>query len=652
MEKMCMTVALAGNPNCGKTTLFNLLTGSRQHVGNFPGVTVERKSGLVKGFNDIAVIDLPGIYSLYPYSPEEVTARDYLLGEHPDVILNVIDAGAPERGLYLTLQLAELGIPMIAAFNMMDELTAEGGSVNFELMSARLGIPCIPISASKNEGIDCLLKTVRNTSGKNPAKICYPKSAAAVILEEIENIVSPKTLLPPRYAAVLLAEGNVSEAAHAVGLTKSEAEQVRIFRDDMELLCGDCAEAVADMRYGFIERICTEFIAKGKGKEKRRSERIDDLLTHRVWGIPIFISIMLLIFLLTFSVIGAPLKELAEQFFGFGIDALSKLLEETGTVPWLKSLITDGICAGVGSVLSFLPTITMLFFFLSLLEDSGYMSRAAFMLDAPLRSIGLSGRSFVPLLLGFGCSVPAIMSTKTIPDKRTRWLTILITPFMSCGARLPVYAVVTAAVFPKHGGAIIVGLYLLGIGAAALTGFIMKKDAGGFIMELPPYRMPSPRSVLLLMWEKAKDFAVRAFTVILLSSVLIWLLESFDVRFKLVSDSGESILATLGMFAAPIFAPLGFGDWRICAALITGVTAKESVVSTLSVLGVNMSEMFTPLSAISFLVFSLLYMPCTAAFAAMKKDLGLKQAILAVGYETAVAYAAALAVFQIGKLLC
>lgn len=646
-----MTIALAGNPNCGKTTLFNLLTGSRQHVGNFPGVTVERKSGSVRGFDDITAVDLPGIYSLYPYSPEEVTARDYLLKDSPDVIIDIIDAGAPERGLYLALQLAELGIPMIAAFNMMDELTADGGSINFERLSAQLGIPCMPISASKNEGISELIKLSANISGKAPPKISYPKSAALIITEEIAKTARRSTSLPPRYAAILLTEGDLDEAARAVGLNESETEKVRRLKEEMELLCGDCAEAVADMRYGFIERLCAECITKGMGGAKRRSERIDGLLTHRVWGIPIFIGIMLLIFLLTFSVIGAPLKELAERLFGYGAGALSELLDKTGTVPWLKSLITDGICAGVGSVLSFLPTITVLFFFLSLLEDSGYMARAAFMLDAPLRKIGLSGRSFVPLLLGFGCSVPAIMSARTIPDKRTRNITVLITPFMSCGARLPVYAVVTAAVFPRYGGAVIVGLYLLGIGAAALTGLIMKKDAGGFIMELPPYRIPSPRSVFLLMWEKAKDFAARAFTVILLSSVLIWLLESFDVRFSLVSDSGKSILAALGSLAAPVFAPLGFGDWRVCAALITGITAKESVVSTLAVLGVNMTEAFTPLSAISFLVFALLYMPCAAAFAAMKKELGLKRAILAVLYETAVAYAAALAVFQVGTLL-
>lgn len=646
-----MIIALAGNPNCGKTTLFNLLTGSRQHVGNFPGVTVEQKSGFVRGFSDVTAVDLPGIYSLYPYSPEEITARDYLLGERPDVIIDIIDAGAPERGLYLTLQLAELGIPMIAAFNMMDELSADGGSVNFELMSARLSIPILPISASKNEGIDSLMRLAAAMEGKNPPKISYPESAPSVILDEIEDIAARSTTLPPRYAALLLTDGNLRETAHYIGLIESETERVQTLKEDMELLCGDRAEAVADMRYNFIEQLCAECIIKGQGKSKRRSERIDMLLTHRVWGIPIFIGIMLLIFRLTFSVIGAPLQELAEQLFDCGRDALGELLEHTGTIPWLKGLITEGICAGVGSVLSFLPTITVLFFFLSLLEDSGYMARAAFILDAPLRKIGLSGRSFVPLLIGFGCSVPAIMSAKTIPDKRTRWLTVLVTPFMSCGARLPVYAVVTAAVFPKHGGAVIAALYLLGIGVAALTGLIMKKDSGGFIMELPPYRMPSPRSVLLLMWEKAKDFAARAFTVILLSSVLIWLLESFDVHFRLVSDSGESILAALGMLAAPIFAPLGFGDWRACAALITGVTAKESVVSTLAVLGADMNEMFSPLSAISFLVFILLYMPCAAAFAAMKKELGLKRAILAVLYETAVAYAAALAVFQIGTLL-
>ncbi len=646
-----MIIALAGNPNCGKTTLFNLLTGSRQHVGNFPGVTVEQKSGLVRGFSDVTAVDLPGIYSLYPYSPEEITARDYLLGERPDVIIDIIDAGAPERGLYLTLQLAELGIPMIAAFNMMDELSSDGGSVNFEQMSARLGIPSLPISASKNEGIDSLMKLAAAMAGKKPPKISYPESAPSVILDEIENIAARITFLPPRYAAILLTDGNLSETAHSIGLTDSETERVRLLREDMELLCGDCAEAVADMRYGFIEQLCEACIIKGQGKSKLRSERIDRLLTHRVWGIPIFIGIMLLIFRLTFSVIGAPLQALAEQLFGCGRDALGELLEQTGTVPWLKGLITEGICAGVGSVLSFLPTITVLFFFLSLLEDSGYMARAAFILDAPLRKIGLSGRSFVPLLIGFGCSVPAIMSAKTIPDKRMRWITVLVTPFISCGARLPVYAVITAAVFPKYGGAVIAGLYLLGIGAAALTGLIMKKESGGFIMELPTYRMPTARSVLLLMWEKAKDFAARAFTVILLSSVLIWLLESFDLRFGLVSDSGESILAALGSLAAPLFAPLGFGDWRACAALITGITAKESVVSTLTVLGADIGKMFTPLSAISFLVFILLYMPCAAAFAAMKKEIGLKRALLAVGYETAVAYIAALTVFQIGKLL-
>lgn len=645
-----MIIALAGNPNCGKTTLFNLLTGSRQHVGNFPGVTVEQKSGSVRGFADITAVDLPGIYSLYPYSPEEITARDYLLNNRPDVIIDIIDAGAPERGLYLTLQLAELGIPMIAAFNMMDELSADGGSVDFELLSARLGIPTVPISAAKNKGIDGLMKLAAAAAGKAPPKINYPGSAVSVILADIERIIAGKPLsVPTRYAALLLADVGAENAG--ISPTAEQAYEIARLREEMELLCGDRAEAIADMRYGFIEQLCAGCVTKGGGKAKRRSERIDGLLTDRVWGIPIFIGIMLLIFWLTFSVIGAPLKELAEGLFDLGVTALEALLERIGTAPWLIGLITEGICAGVGSVLSFLPTITVMFFLLSLLEDSGYMARAAFILDAPLRKLGLSGRSFVPLLIGFGCSVPAIMSAKTIPDGRTRWLTVLVTPFMSCGARLPIYAVVTAAVFPKHGGIIIIGLYLLGIAAAALTGLIMKKESGGFIMELPCYRMPSPRSVLLLMWEKAKDFAARAFTVILLSSVLIWLLESFDLRFRLVSDSGESILAALGSLAAPIFAPLGFGDWRACAALITGVTAKESVVSTLAVLGANMGELFTPLSAISFLVFTLLYMPCTATFAAMKKELGLKRALLAVGYETAVAYIAALAVFQIGKLL-
>lgn len=662
-KAMAIRTALAGNPNCGKTTLFNTLTGSRQHIGNFPGVTVEKKSGVVKGCPEMTATDLPGIYSLSPYSSEEIITRDFLIDDKPDVLINIIDATSPERGLYLTLQLAELEIPMVAALNMMDEVRDDGGSIDTERLSKLLGMTVVGISAADGEGIDRLVEAVRLAAKSNAiTKIPMPGTPVNRTISTIQQLIAEKARsaqIPPQFSATKLVEGDEAIAAR-LQVSESEKAVIRSLTEELELTLGThCEEAVADMRYSFIESVCSRCITKAASKGQLRSEKIDRLLTHRALGIPIFIGIMLLIFWLTFSVIGVPLRNMLEDTIALGTERLGMALAEWGVARWLSGLITEGICAGVGSVLSFMPVILLLFFFLSLLEDSGYMARGAFLMDALLKKLGLSGRSFVPLLMGFGCSVPAIMSARTLSSSRDRWLTVLITPFMSCGAKLPIYAMITAAFFPTAAPAVMTGLYAAGIAAAIGTGFVMKAtfmkgEAEPFVMELPAYRMPSMRSVLMLMWEKARDFVVRAFTVILTASVVIWLLRSFDFGLNLVSDSSDSILASVGSFIAPIFAPLGFGDWRAATALITGVTAKETVVSTLTVLtgsSASLADIFTPPAAISFLVFVLLYMPCVAAFAAMKRELGLKRALFSVGYETALAYTASLLVYQIGMLI-
>lgn len=667
---MAYKIALAGNQNCGKTTLFNCLTGSNQHVGNFPGVTVEQKSGTIKSWRDAQLVDLPGIYSLSPYTSEEVVTRDFLLNEKPDAIINIIDATSPERSLYLTLQMRELDIPIVIALNMMDEVRASGNSINVAKLSELLKTPVVPISAAKKEGLGVLVETAKKmvTAKQPPERLDFCGGAVHKAVHSIRHIIEPRACeqhIPARFAATKLVEGD-SIMTERLGLTENEEVIIRCIVEDMEqALDTDREAALADMRYSFIESVCARCVTKhSESREQLRSEKIDRVLTHKIFAIPIFIGIMLLIFVLTFTVIGAPLQELLEKLIGLGTQALGGLLERLEVSAWVVSLVTDGICAGVGSVLSFLPIILLLFFFLSLLEDSGYMARAAFVMDRLLRKLGLSGRSFVPMLIGFGCSVPAIMSSRTLSGERDRRLTVLITPFMSCGAKLPIYAMITAAFFPKTAPLVLTGLYVAGICAAVITGLFMKKtlmrgESVPFVMELPAYRIPSLRSVLMLMWEKAKDFIVKAFTVIFAASVIIWLLQSFNTSFEPVSDSSQSILAAIGSAAAPIFKPLGFGDWRASTALITGITAKESVVSTLTVLTSSGSDaalsnalcgIFTPLSAASFLVFTLLYMPCVAAFAAMKRELGLKYALFCVGYETLFAYVAALLVYQIGSL--
>ncbi|MGN0700968.1 MAG: ferrous iron transport protein B [Oscillospiraceae bacterium] len=666
---MAITIALAGNQNCGKTTLFNCLTGSNQHVGNFPGVTVEQKRGAIKSYREAELVDLPGIYSLSPYTSEEVVTRDFLVNERPDAIINIIDATNLERNLYLTLQLTELDIPMVLALNMMDEVRASGNNIDTEKLSELLKMPVVPISAAKKEGISYLVEQVRAVvEGKHYNRLDFCGGEVHKALHSIKHIIEHSAChqhIPVRFAATKLVEGDVP-MTERLELTDNERVIIGCIVEDMEQSLGtDREAALADMRYSFIEGVSALCVTKhSESREQLRSEKIDRVLTHKIFGIPIFIGIMLLIFWLTFSVIGAPLQELLEKLIDLGSQALGNWLSGMNVSPWVVSLVTDGVCAGVGSVLSFLPIILLLFFFLSMLEDSGYMARVAFVMDKLLRKLGLSGRSFVPMLIGFGCSVPAIMSARTLSGERDRRLTILITPFMSCGAKLPIYTMITAAFFAKSAPLVMISLYVMGIAAAIITGLLMKNtlmkgEPVPFVMELPAYRIPSARSVIMLMWEKAKDFIVKAFTVIFVASVVIWLLQSFDWGLNPVSDSADSILASIGSVIAPIFAPLGFGDWRASTALITGITAKESVVSTLTVLTASatdtalyaaLARIFTPLSAFSFLTFTLLYMPCVAAFAAMKRELGLRRAVFSVCYETLFAYVAALAVYQIGSL--
>lgn len=665
-------LALAGNQNSGKTTLFNCLTGSNQHVGNFPGVTVEKKEGRILKHREMTLVDLPGIYSLSPYTSEEVVTRDFLLDEHPQVIINIVDATNIERNLYLTLQLMELSIPMVIALNMMDEVRASGNTIDVEELQKRLGVPVIPISAGKNEGIADLVDAVVRTAktGVKPDHLDFCTGEVHRAIHAISHIIedhAQKAGYPLRFAATKLVEGD-EPTQKALGIHPNDIHLIdHLVRDMEEALGTDREAALADMRYSYIEELCKACVVKrGETREQLRSEKIDRILTHRVLGIPIFICIMLIVFWLTFNVIGTPLQNLLETGIDAGVTKLSDLLAEWNVTPWLSSLLIDGVCAGVGSVLSFLPIIVVLFFFLSLLEDSGYMARVAFVMDKLLRKIGLSGRSFVPMLIGFGCSVPAIMSTRTLSSERDRRMTILLTPFMSCSAKLPIYGMIIAAFFPKHGGLVMCAMYLTGILVAVLSGLLLKNtvfrgNPVPFVMELPAYRLPSARSVLLHMWEKAKDFLHKAFTVIFLASIVIWFLQSFSFDLHLVENSADSMLAAIGSFVAPIFAPLGFNDWRASTALITGFTAKESVVSTLSILtgagsdaqlSTALSTMFTPLTALSFLTFTILYMPCVAAFAAAKRELGsARRAVLTALYQTGAAYVAALTVYQIGRIL-
>lgn len=664
-------IALAGNQNCGKTTLFNALTGSNQHVGNFPGVTVEKKEGRIRNEPQMSLVDLPGIYSLSPYTSEEVVTRDFILNEHPDVIINIIDATNIERNLYLSLQLMELERPMVIALNMMDEVSRSGNHIDVGKLSSLLQVPIVPISASHRDGLADLLDAVKEVLvHPRTANLDFCKGAVHRAIHSIMHIIEDHTQqhgVPKRFAASRLVEGD-ELIQKRLSIHASDLHIIdHIVRQMEEEVDTDREAAMADMRYTFIEELVAQCVTKrNETREQIRSQKLDRWLTHKYLGIPIFLCIMLFIFYLTFVPIGGTLQSLLESLIDQGIAWLDQFLSASEVSPWLHDLLIDGVCAGVGSVLSFLPLIVILFFFLSLLEDSGYMARVAYIMDKALRKIGLSGKSFVPMLIGFGCSVPAIMASRTLSSDRDRKMTIILTPFMSCSAKLPIYGMITAAFFTHSSALVMMSVYLLGIAVAILSGLIMKKTmfSGNpipFVMELPAYRIPSLQSVLLHMWEKAKDFLHKAFTIILGATIIIWFLQSYDFSFHGVSDASQSMLAQIGNLLAPLFEPLGFGDWRASSALITGITAKESVVSTLSILTNASSDaglsaalmtMFTPAAAYAFLCFTVLYMPCVAAFAATKRELGsLKQALGAVLFQTAVAYAVAFFVYQIGSVL-
>ena len=666
-----MIFALAGNQNCGKTTLFNQLTGSNQHVGNFPGVTVESKEGVIRGYKDDTVVDLPGIYSLSPYTNEEIVTRDFLLKNKPDGIINIVDATNIERNLYLSMQLIELHIPMVIALNMMDEVRANGGTIKIDKLQEELGVPVVPISASKNEGIDELIETAVRTAQNRqyPRRQDFCSGAVHRAIHSIAHLVedhAERIQTPSRFAATKLVEGD-EPMLNALNLSDNEKDMVEHAVTEMEReLDTDREAALADMRYTFIDRLCADTVVKcGESKEHARSVKMDNLLTNKYLAIPIFLLIMLLIFWLTFGVIGSFLSDLLSQGIDFVTNVVSDALTAYGINPVVHSLVIDGVFAGVGSVLSFIPTIVVLFFFLSILEDSGYMARVAFVMDKLLRKIGLSGRSFVPMLIGFGCSVPAIMATRTLSSERDRKMTILLTPFMSCSAKLPIYGMITMAFFPKYRALVMIGLYVLGMVVGVLMGLLLKRTLFHgkpvpFVMELPNYRLPSPKSVGMLLWDKAKDFLTRAFTVIFVATIIIWFLQSFDVRLNPVSAGGDdSMLAGIGRWIAPIFAPLGFGDWRASTALLTGFSAKEAVVSTFAVLtGSNtanmsaaLSSIFTPLTAISFLVFTLLYTPCVAAISAVRREMNSGKAAVGVVFlQTGVAWVVAFIVYHIGLL--
>ena len=660
-----MILALAGNQNCGKTTLFNQLTGSNQHVGNFPGVTVEQKSGQVRGQKNCTVVDLPGIYSLRPYTAEEIVTRDYILRQKPDGIINIVDATNLERNLYLTLQLLTLRVPMVLALNMMDELTGNGGSIDVKKMAQTLGIPVVPICAATADGVSELVdEAVRAAEGKILPQVydfCEPgpvHRCIHAVCHQIEDHAQAAGICT-RFAATWLIEGDAS-MEEALKLDQNEKELIEHSVLQMEQERGlDRNAALADMRYSFIEKLVKDAVIKPKeSRQHKRSVQADKILTGKYTAIPIFIGVMFLIFFLTFHVIGAFLSDL----LALGIDRLTQIVDAAltayGLNPVVQSLIIDGIFEGVGSVLSFLPVIVTLFFFLSILEDTGYMARVAFVMDKLLRRIGLSGKSIVPMLIGFGCTVPAVMATRTLPSERDRTMTILLTPFMSCSAKIPIYGFFSAAFFPEHAALVMIALYLFGILMGILAALVLEKTAFRgrpvpFVMELPNYRLPSVKSVALLLWEKAKDFLERAFTVIFLATIVIWFLQSFDTRLNVVTDSAGSLLAIIGQRIAPVFAPLGFADWRCAAALISGFIAKESVVSTLEILlGTSaLGALFTTKSAVSFLVFTLLYTPCVAAIAAIRREVGsgFRAGVIAL-CQCCVAYLAAFAVFALLRL--
>ena len=671
-ESDLLTFALVGNQNCGKTTLFNQLTGSNQHVGNFPGVTVDRKDGVIKGYKNTLITDLPGIYSMSPYSSEEIVTRNFLLKEKPKAIINIVDATNIERNLYLTMQLLELNMPMVVALNMMDEMSGNGGTVLINELEAHLGVPVVPISAAKGEGIDELVSHVLHVAyyQEKPQFLQhFDNQALDRCINAIEHLIedhAKKARIPLRFAASKLAE-NDSLLLEQLDLSQNEKEILEHIRKQLEEESSfDCSAAIASDRFHSIINICRQTVKKPhESKERLRSQKIDQFLTGKYTGIPAFIGIMGIVFFLTFNVIGSFLQGILENGVSIVTNYVDTLLTQAQINVALHSLIIDGIFNGVGTVLSFLPIIVTLFFFLSILEDSGYMARVAFIMDKLLRKIGLSGRSIVPMLIGFGCTVPGVMASRTLSSRRDRQMTIILTPFMSCSAKLPIYAFFTSVFFPGKGALVMIFLYVFGIltgiiFALILKGSLFKGEPVPFVMELPNYRLPSVKSVLQLMWDKAKDFLQRAFTIIFVATIIIWFLQTFDTRINVVTDSANSLLAVLGRWVAPIFTPLGFGDWRISTSLITGFTAKEAVVSTMSVLcGTSMSNLpqtlgsfFTPLSAVSFLVFTLLYTPCVAAIAAIRREMdSALQAVGIVIMQCVIAWLVAFGVYRIGSLL-
>ncbi len=667
-----MIFALAGNQNCGKTTLFNALTGSNQHVGNFPGVTVDQKTGTVKGSKDCQVVDLPGIYSIRPYSEEEIVTRQFILQQKPDGIINIVDATNIERNLYLTLQLLELHMPMVLALNMMDEVRNNGGTIDIEKMSEALGIPVIPISAAKDEGItdliDAMIKTASEKQYPKVYDFCAPGPVHRCI-HAVSHVIedhAQRLNIAPRFCAMQVIQGD-KDFISRLQIDENEIELIEHSIVEMEHEGHlDRDAAIANMRYEFIEKVCAESVKKGEiSKERTRSENIDKILTNKYLALPLFVAIMALVFWLTFGVIGSGLSNLLASGIGWLTNLADQGLTAYGINPLVHSLIIDGIFAGVGSVLSFLPVIVVLFFFLSILEDTGYMARVAFIMDRLLRHIGLSGKSFVPMLIGFGCSVPAIMSTRTLPSERDRKMTIMLTPFMSCSAKIPIYSVFALAFFPGHSALVMVILYFGGMLVGVLCALVMKKTVFSgnpvpFVMELPNYRLPSPKSVVLLMWDKAKDFLQRAFTIIFVATIIIWLLQTLDLHLNVVTDSSQSLLAMMGRLLSPLFAPLGFGDWRPVTALISGFAAKEAVVSTLIVLlnttsanlAASLTAFFTPASAISFLTFTLLYTPCVAAVGAIRNELkSSSKAGLMVASQCLIAWIVSFIVYRLALLV-
>lgn len=662
-----LTFALVGNQNCGKTTLFNVLTGSNQHIGNFPGVTVDRKDGVIKGYPDTLITDLPGIYSMSPYSSEEIVTREFLLMDKPKGIINILDATNIERNLYLSMQLMELGIPMVIALNMMDEVRVNGGSVRINAIEELLGVPVIPISAAKGGGIEELVShaihVAKYQEKPQISDFCSKDSAVHRCIHGIMSLISDhadKAGYPERFAASKVVEGDSLVLKH-LELEQNEKEMIEHIIVQMEEECGmDRASAIADMRFAYIEDVCKNTVVKPReSKERIRSQKIDKLLTGKYTGIPMFIAIMGLVFYLTFNVIGAALSNVLDILITFVTNGVDNLLTAMNVNSVLHALIIDGIFNGVGSVLSFLPIIVTLFFFLSILEDSGYMARVAFIMDKLLRKLGLSGRSIVPMLIGFGCSVPGVMASRTLSSERDRRMTVLLTPFMSCSAKVPIYAFFSAAFFPHYAALVMIGMYFIGIIVGIIMAFIFKKtlfkgEPVPFVMELPNYRMPGAKNVVHLLWEKAKDFLQKAFSIIFIATILIWFMQNFDIRLNVVADSRQSILAVLAGMITPLFKPLGFGDWRLVTAILTGVMAKESVVSTISILFGSTIEMVSVISAagaMSFLVFCLLYTPCVAAIASVKKELGGKWAAYVVVIQCVVAWIAALITYIIAGIL-